>query len=60
LSYGRLDSSRAMTVQSPDTSAELSVILSPVLSGSTRVTLTVARPWLNTTVLPVAQTPGAG
>jgi hypothetical protein len=49
-----------MTVQSPDTSAELSVILSPVLSGSTRVTLTVARPWLNTTVLPVAQTPGAG
>ena len=49
-----------MTVLVPDMSAELSVIVSAVLSGSAKVTLTVARPSLNITLLPFEQLPVPG
>ena len=44
----------------PNMPTELSVTFSSALSGSTRVTLTLAKPSLNTTLLPPAQSPAAG
>jgi hypothetical protein len=46
--------------ETPDTPEELSVTSSVVVSGSTRVRLTVAKPLVNTTLLPVLQSPWAG
>jgi hypothetical protein len=44
----------------PDIPEELSVTSSAVVSGSTRVRLTVAKPVVNTTLLPVLQSAWAG
>ena len=50
----------AIGLDAPNVPVELSVTFSSALSGSTRVTLTVAKPSLNTTLLPAAQSPAAG
>jgi hypothetical protein len=44
----------------PDVPEEWSVTSSAVVSGSTRVRLTVAKPVVNTTLLPVVQSAWAG
>jgi hypothetical protein len=46
--------------EAPDALEELSVTSSVVVSGSTRVTLTVAKPLAKTTLLPAAQAPFGG
>jgi hypothetical protein len=46
--------------ETPDAPKELSVTSSVVVSGSTRVRLTVAKPLVNPTLLPVVQSAWAG
>jgi hypothetical protein len=46
--------------EAPDVPEELSVTSSAVVSGSTRVTLTVATPPVKVTLLPAAQAPSGG
>ena len=53
-------SATLMLGEVPDIPEELSVTSSAVVSGSTRVRLTVAKPLVNTTLLPVAQAPSGG
>jgi hypothetical protein len=46
--------------EAPDAPEELSVTSSAIVSGSTRVTLTVATPPVKVTLLPAAQAPSGG
>jgi hypothetical protein len=50
----------AMFAEVPDMPEELSVTSSVVVSGSTRVRLTVAKPLVKVTLLPVVQSAWAG